>query len=615
MPTVPALVQARRKEQTMSAVRPAFQARRASPARVVGGALRVMTALLLLLLGIVVLLVALVGQGRAGARELDPAAADPSGAGTGTVLRDPAAVDAATVAAGQAPLLLAQVERPTDSGGWVSSRPLPVPPEPQAPDDAERRTSTVPLVAQITLPERLRPARGPAERGGADGTGGERGTQDFQAPVSPATRVAAGLALTLVAQAPAITPGPGQGQVPVRLIGDPEPIDYQKAAEGNQVVFVRDNKNYSKDKRDLVDALPQLVKLGFRVLTMDVLPTSVDPADADAVRAALNAAPFTGSAAAYYHLYERAKQLGMRVTPAYTGPVLPEEQGTYSGWFDKQVKFHDEVIRNELAAGGRVLALAEHPTVGYLPTLRPNDPQPVNTLLAQQGISSVVWQFHPEGGLNIGAPGGLTIRVPGEEQLDQLVKEHPEEFMVKVHAPIRSFDWLIVPRPIVGLAPADEPGQDPDGGPSPAHAQTPTTPLRDQHAVLPAPPEQLPESLATQEPDGQRVAAQAAAGNDGFTAVSDGLQTGPADLPSAVFGNDFTGQLSSAAAGGDAAPAMAAVAGRVDNLSEVPETAEVSADSPSEAVVADADVTGAGKDGVENGGDLFASDDASFGFG
>jgi hypothetical protein len=219
----------------------------------------------------------------------------------------------------------------------------------------------------------------------------------------------------------------------------------------------------------------------------------------------------------------------------------------------------------------------------------------------------------------------------GGNPLIELLEKHPGGgFMVPVHGnPEREIDWLIV-LPRAKRGDSGEPGPD-HAPPGPRHGEPPTAPSREEHAAGPAPAARPLEPPATQEPDGQTVAAQAAvgrpstaeqgtgpqagapAGNDGFSAVSDGLDSGSAGLPPAMFGNDFTGQPSTTAAAGAPAPAMTAMAGAFDNLPEVPPTADVSADPPARTVVADA-----AEDGVDTGGDLFASDfpnDASVGFG
>lgn len=656
----------------MSAVHPAFAARRFRPARVVAGALRVVTALLLL--GILVGLVALIGQGRAGAREPDRAAAAPGGTDTDSVPLDPRAVDAVTVAEGQARTLLAQLGGASDREGWVPRQPLPASPGRRGPDDAGGHTSTLPPVGQMTLTGRFRPEQGPAEHDGARGAGeggGERGAQGLQVAGSPAAGVAAGREPTLMAQVGRmppgkVMPGPGRGQVPDQAIGDPEPINYEKAAEGKPVVLVIQNPNVASEMRALAAALPPLEKLGFRTLTMDNLPTSVDPNDRRAVRRALFADPpspsFEDSRGDYLRLYDQAKKLGMRVRPAYGGPVLPEEQnwspetgqpkpgGKYVGWVDKSAKIQEAVISDEVAAGGKVVAATDFPIVGYPKDLWPGNTK-VNILLAEKGIPPVVWKFVPEGESFSHAvweyqPWDDRTERSAERSLQrleerklELLKEYPGGFMMKVYGKPdreseRGFDWLIVPGPGARRGGSGEPGQehDPLG---PRYGETPpTAPPGEEHAALPTPPQQLLEPLSVEEPDGQLVEAQAAgrplaaeqgtgpqagapASNDGFTTVSDGLQTGPAGPPPIVFGNDLTGQPSTAAAGGDAAPVMAAMAGTLDNVFEVSETAEVSTDPPAQMVVADE--VGAGEDGLDNSGDRFASDfasdDASFGFG
>src|SRR4029453_9798678 len=133
---------------------------------------------------------------------------------------------------------------------------------------------------------------------------------------------------------------------------------------------------------------------------------------------------------------------------------------------------------------------------------------------------SVVWELLPEG-------QGRSIASPLDRALDQLLKQHPEGgFMVKVYGdPSREMDWLIVP-PRSKRSDGGEPGPD-DGSPGPRYGETPpTAPQRDGQAAPPPAAEQLPELLATQEPEGQRIDAQAAgapAGNDGVTTVSDRL--------------------------------------------------------------------------------------------
>lgn len=611
----------------MSAVHPAFKARRFSPVRVVAGTLRVVTALLLL--GILVLLVALVGQGSAGAREPDQATtADPRGTGTVAVPRDPTAADAVNVAEGQAHTLLAQLERATDLEGQVLDRPLPVPPAPRGPNDTEGRISTVPPVAQMTLPERLRPEQGSVERGGGGGGGGEDGSQDLRARVAVAG-VAVGAAPTLVAQynpgpPGEILPGPGRGQVPARLIGDPEPIDYGKAAEGKPVVLVIQNWNISKaesrtgasDKYTFAAALPQLKQLGFQALTMDNLLTTVDPNSRRAVGGGLltpsglfappNFAPgWEKPRADYLYLYDQARKIGLRVRGA-DSPWVDEDRDKYTSGHDKSARTQAELISSELAAGGRVLAATHFSGVGYPKNLWPGDNR-VNIVLAEEkGIPSVVWEFLPEG-------QGRGFVSDTDRALDQLLQEHKGKggFMVKVYGdPSREIDWLIVPGPGARRGGGGGPDQD-DGAPGPRYGETPpTAPPREEHAVLPAPPEQPLELLATREAEGQPVAVQAVvgapAGDDHVTTVSDRLDSGSAGLPSAAFGNDFTGQPSTAASG-DPAPAVAAMAGVFDNHPEVSPTTEVSADPPAQTVVADA--------GGDTGGDLFPSNDMSFGFG
>src|SRR4029453_10131175 len=181
----------------------------------------------------------------------------------------------------------------------------------------------------------------------------------LQVAGSSAAGVAAGRGPTLMAPGGAMPPGdgkdgPGRGPAPAQLIGDLEPIDYEKAAGDKRVVLVIQNPNLTKDKRALADALPPLEKLGFRTLTMDNLLTSVNPDDRRAVRGALFASPpspsLEDSRGDYLRLYDRAKALGMRVRPADGGPVLPEEQnwspetgqpkagGKYVGWVDKSAR-------------------------------------------------------------------------------------------------------------------------------------------------------------------------------------------------------------------------------------------------------------------------------------
>jgi len=312
-------------------------------------------------------------------------------------------------------------------------------------------------------------------------------------------------------------PDSGQGAQAGALVGVPERIDYEKASEGGRVVLVADSTLLS-NKHILTADLPKLVRAGFSSLVMDVIPASVDTNDPVAVQSSMS---YLGPvlSGAYYRLYAQAKESGMRVTPAGV------DRSVAPGDLDERNRRYEAAITKDLAeTPGKVLLLAFWDSFRYGAGPSPSSPGPaqVHRLLAQKGIGSVVWWFHPTD-----EEHHYPERDYGE--LDELVEEHQEDFMVQTLGPSRQFDRLIVRRLRYALAPPDELPQDPAGSTRPVHAEAPAAPAPVEHAALPQPSEQ-PLDPGPGQPEGQAAAAGGVApARDGATGTGEVLADGVTD--------------------------------------------------------------------------------------
>ena len=250
----------------MSAAQAEAGPTRSGPARAAGSAFRVVTAVVLL--GIVLLLVGLVGQGAAGARGLAPSwpghlgptrPAGPPRGQTAMARFDAAQEQASRVLAGLQPRSGVHAEPGSGSGMRPgSSRASGPPPEasslPQAPAPGDSGTpgDTAPRLAQMTLPDRqLRPRQRPGEP--SDGSGGRTGEEgmvlsDALPPVGAlaaaartADRPAGGTAWLRVAQAGERPPVPSRAQLRASMGARIESLRAQTLALQAEIDAARQN--------------------------------------------------------------------------------------------------------------------------------------------------------------------------------------------------------------------------------------------------------------------------------------------------------------------------------------------------------------------------------------
>src|SRR4029450_3664743 len=162
----------------MQTLRPGSEAMPCGPAQAAQNALRVVTATLLL--GILLVLFTLGGQGVARALEPDiSATADPGGIQAATAPGGPTATDAYQAARRNAHTLRAQTRGQPDASGKRGSSGGR---QGSAPDHPGAGKLPAPPVGQTTLPNRLRGDVLLAERGG---TGAQRRAEHAQVGVQP----------------------------------------------------------------------------------------------------------------------------------------------------------------------------------------------------------------------------------------------------------------------------------------------------------------------------------------------------------------------------------------------------------------------------------------------
>lgn len=270
----------------------------------------------------------------------------------------------------------------------------------------------------------------------------------------------------------------------------------------------------------LTEDLDKLKDQGFD-LALDQLTAGTDTSDDRAVRDQLwlmDRPDVPGSAyfAAYYQLYARARELGMRIVPIgpTADPPLPplrtnpaeearERDRLANEWADQRNKEYEGAITRALASGRRVLAVVDLDDVSYslgpspAPGARSSPPgtapySKVNDLMARNGVESVVWFIPPEEG-----PAAESAIQGGYRRLTDLYEQTAGDFMVDAYGDQRPFDTMIVKKAVYASGSPDGSGREPGGGPGPLRAET-----------LAPPPESGPPAQASAQLPGQRPAGQ-----------------------------------------------------------------------------------------------------------